>query len=363
MNRFKSSLVSALDRKIFTMVFSLICLLLAGYSGIQAQDKHSQQNFQPGIPYAISDIESINTTNGNLMFNFGFGSVRGRGTAQQGISLKYNSKLYESHVMTDLDNSGNHSPQKFIRPDYEGGWKYDGDYEVRVINRNDDQDQPIQAGGGCQPPNFKAVYVWKLMVYFPDGSQHEFRPTGYSDESQDLIGIPKTRDGYFNVDTSGKITDLAYTYGIGINCPVSYSVYYVQGQDSNPKMTYYSTDGTFMRLEIPNGQNVRHPDKWTIYMPDGSKVTNGELDAQSNVLPQRVYDKNGNFVTKGQVTLPDSSTVTGYIDQIGRYVAKKVVSSTEDHIYKLGINGAPIVQPPFVIPQRWRVFYCFPSLI
>ncbi len=345
MNRFKSSLVSALDRKIFTMVFSLICLLLAGHSGIQAQDKHSQQNFQPGIPYAISDIESINTTNGNLMFNFGFGSVRGRGTAQQGISLKYNSKLYESHVMTTLDLNGDLKPQKFIRPDYEGGWKYDGDYEIRVINRNDELDQPVQVGGGCEEPNYAGVYVFKLMVYFPDGSQHEFRPTGYSDSIYNSSGNPTyLGDGYFNVSPTGEINTLIWTTsGASTMCDgnPSYSTYVVPSIDPNPAMVYYSTDGTFMRLEIPQGQT--NINQWTIYMPDGSKVTNGELDAQSNVLPQRVYDENGNFVTKGQVTLPDSSTVTGYIDQMGRYVARKAISSTEDHIYKLGINGAPII--------------------
>ncbi len=347
MNRFKSSLMSVLDRKIFMTIFSLICLSLAGYSGIQAQDKHSEQNFQPGIPYAISDIESINTTNGNLMFNFGFGSVRGRGTAQQGISLKYNSKLYESHVMTTLDNNGDYSPQRFIRADYEGGWKYDGDYQLRVISRNAELDQPHQPtlGAPCNKPNWASVYIWKLIIYFPDGSQHEFRPTGYSDYAPTVAGQQQTGDGYFNVSPHGKIKSLS----IAQNWPTSdcpsgpWAVQVIDlPDDPNSSTIYYSTDGTFMRLEIPKGQDA-FLNRWTIYMPDGSKVTNGELDAQNNVLPQRVYDENGNFVTKGQVTLPDSSTVTGYIDQMGRYVARKAISLTEDHIYKLGVDGQPVI--------------------
>lgn len=336
-----------------------------------AQDKHAEQNYQPGVPYSISDIESINNTNGNLMFNFGFGMVTGRGRATQGISLKYNSKLYETHTMTALDMGGNNNPQIFIRKDLESGWQYDQDYRIRVINRNDDLDQPIQPGGGfiflppeqgdgCVhlPPNYKAVYVWKLIMYFPDGSQHEFRPTGYSDESQDQLGSLQTKDGYFNVDTSGTIKNLAYalTEPNGDCSGTPYSVSVVTTQDPNSKMTYYSTDGTFMRLEIPNGQDVRNPANWTLYMPDGSRVTTGELDAQGNPLPQRVYDKNGNFVTKGTVTLPDGggTQVEGYVDEVGRYVARKQVSPLEDHIYKIGVSGEPVI---------WKVKWKWISVI
>ncbi|MGH9949078.1 MAG: hypothetical protein ACRD6X_18055, partial [Pyrinomonadaceae bacterium] len=107
-------------------------------------------------------------------------------------------------------------------------------------------------------------------------------------------------------------------------------------------MTYYSTDGTFMRLEIPNGQNVRNPNTWTLFMADGSKVTKGEIDGQGNLVPQRVYDRNGNYITKGGVTLPDSTIAPAYVDQFGRYIAKKTISQTEDRIIKSGVDGQPI---------------------
>ncbi len=330
----------------FTLILVLAGLFLAANSGAYAQDKHSQQNFHPGIPYSISDIENINLTNGNLMFNFNFGNVKGRGTATTGISLKYNSKLYEFHVMTTLDVNGNNSPQRFLRRDNEGGWQYDRDYRLRIINRNDGLDQPLQTGGGCQMPTHDATYVWKLILNFPDGSQHEFRPTGYSDSAYNGSGISiYSGEGYFNVDTAGRRTDMFWTSQSSTSCPSGtiYSTSVAFSQNPNPTMTYYSTDGTFMRLEIPNGQNNRNPSKWTLYMPDGSKVTNGELDAQSNPLPQRIYDKNDNFVTKENVILPDSTTAAGYVDQFGRYVAKKAVSQTEDHIYKMGFDGEPLI--------------------
>jgi YD repeat-containing protein len=325
--------------------FAVLTVVLLGLLWtVPAQDKHTEQNLQPGIPYSISDIENINLTNGNLMFNFGFGGVSGRGSAAAGISLKYNSKLYESHVMTTLDVSQNMSPQRFLRLDHEGGWQYDSDYRLRVINRNDELDEPIQVGGGCAMPNHDGVYVWKLMMYLPDGSQHEFRPTGYSDNEYNSGGTAVyDGNGYFNVSTTGEQNVMVWSSDSSSACPggTIYSTAIHTFQDPNPQMTYYSTDGTFMRLEIPNGQGV-HPLRWTLYMPDGSRVTKGELDGQGNPLPQRIYDRNGNFVTKATVTLPDSSTAPGYIDQFGRYIARKTVSQTEDRIITLGVNGQPI---------------------
>ncbi|MEZ5308332.1 MAG: RHS repeat-associated core domain-containing protein [Pyrinomonadaceae bacterium] len=316
------------------IAMALILPLFAAVSAL-GQDKDAQKNYQPGVPFTSADIESVNNTNGNMLIDFGFGSVRGRGTASAGYALKFNSKLYESHQMTDLDSSGQPAEQLFIRPDSEGGWRYDSDYRIRLHSRNDDQEQPIQVSDSCGRPNYKAVYVWKLMMYFPDGSQHEFRPTGYSDESQDQqYGKFQTKDGYFNVDTSGKVTDLSWTSDGG-GCPNTNTVI-VQSQDPNPQMTYYSTDGTFMRLVIPNGQDPRNPGTWTLYMPDGSRV------ASTAGQHQKIYDRNGNYVTQSTVTLPDGSQVTGYVDQLGRYVARKAVSAMEDEIHRKGFGGEDV---------------------
>ncbi len=318
---------------ICSVSLSLVCMAFL-VATVAAQDKHSQQNLHPGIPYSISDIENINLTNGNLMFNFNFGTVRGRGSAAMPFGLKYNSKLYETHVMTTLDISGNNSPQKFLQPAWESGWQYDGGFELRVISRNDGLDQPLQISDSCGRPNYNAVYLWKVMMYFPDGSQHEFRPTGYRD------GPPPSNsgDGFFNVATNGNIMDLTYgCIGPTPNCSDTCTTQLLTYQDPNPKMTYYSTDGTFIRLEIPNGQDVRNPGKWTLFMPDGSKIKNGELDPQNNPLPQRVYDKNGNFLQR--LGWGDN----GWIDEFGRKVERVPVSQLEDHITRLGEAGEPIV--------------------
>ena len=327
-------------KKTLTIFCILLCVLVASPQ-ILAQDKDSGQNYHPGIPYSISDVESINNTNGNLMFNFDFGQARGRGSASAGFSLKYNSKLYETHVQTayspDSTAPGNMEPQKFLRASDEGGWKYEDDYRMRIVNRNDDQDNPIQVGGGCEQPNYDGVFLWKLLMYFPDGSQHEFRPTGYSDTVQNSSGITHySGNGFFNVNpATGTIHTLnvsgpASTSG----CPGGqiWSTSVTTSQDTSTKMVYYSADSTYMRLEIDKN-SAGAMTGWTIYMPDGSKVE------RKGTVPTKVYDRNGNYVIKGTVTLPDGTTAEAYKDQVGRYVAKKTISPTEDRFYRLGFNS------------------------
>lgn len=46
--------------------------------------------------YSISDFETINNTNGNVMFNLPLASLpAGRGGSSYGITLSYNSKLFD----------------------------------------------------------------------------------------------------------------------------------------------------------------------------------------------------------------------------------------------------------------------------
>ncbi len=57
---------------------------------------------------------------------------------------------------------------------------------------------------------------------------------------------------------------------------------------------------------------------------DGGKVVS-DVDESGNPLGQKIYDKNGNYVTPGA-------------DQFGRYITKTPVSAMEDNISKLGFN-------------------------
>ncbi|MEQ1923344.1 MAG: hypothetical protein ABL952_12630, partial [Pyrinomonadaceae bacterium] len=73
----------------------LILLLAAGVAVAQ-QGVNPDRGAKVGNAYAMGDFETINTTNGNLMLNFPVGSLPGgRGAIGGGISLVYNSKLYD----------------------------------------------------------------------------------------------------------------------------------------------------------------------------------------------------------------------------------------------------------------------------
>src|SRR5258708_7581814 len=81
--------------------------VMAGYG----QESAPKRGFQPGASYALSDIESINTTNGNLMMHFPLASLPvGRGGLTAGINLVYSSKLYNSHTSWFQDFSA-HPPE------------------------------------------------------------------------------------------------------------------------------------------------------------------------------------------------------------------------------------------------------------
>ena len=54
-----------------------------------AQEKNPQRGFQPGNSYNFSEIETINTTNGNLLLNFLLGSMpAGRGSLPGVVSVR-----------------------------------------------------------------------------------------------------------------------------------------------------------------------------------------------------------------------------------------------------------------------------------
>src|SRR5882724_9511124 len=89
----------------------LVILLLCGSATFAiAQDATNKRGFQPGGSYAMGDLETINTTNGNLMLHFPLASLPvGRGGLSASINLIYNSKLYDSETQYFADyNHGCH---------------------------------------------------------------------------------------------------------------------------------------------------------------------------------------------------------------------------------------------------------------
>jgi len=288
-------------------------ILLSCLSTAFSQEKNPQRGFQIGNAYKLSDIESINTTSGNLMLNLPLGKLApGRGELNGSFGLRYNSKIYDSTVAELQDETGQVSSQNIIVPTEQaglyGGWHYTSplDYSLVVINRNNVEGGPFQCTANGGASNYLAIYLWKVKIIYPDGAEREFRPTGYND----LNG-----DGYFNVEpTSGGIN--------GCNG--------ISGSAPNP-LTYFSTDGSYTRLTINRGVG------WTLSLPDGTRLV-------SNDTGQYLYDRNNNYLTHGSVTLPNGHVASAIVDQFGRYVAMESnAAAREDYIYSLGYNGQSLM--------------------
>src|SRR5216684_1368683 len=277
------------------------------------QESAPKRGFNQGGSFALSDIESINTTNGNLMMHFPLASLPpGRGLTAS-INLLYSSKLYNSHTGWLRDygrpcQSDGGEPAQLICPYFQrddlgqtadGNWRYALAYTVEVIDRTMegslDPNMQCNVGGAPSDGYLPMTYRFKLKIHFPDGSVHEMRPSGYTDlNSQDALG------DYYNIRPDGWIEDC-----------------FQGGHWSNAStISYYSTDSTYLRLEF---QTVSHDgwwnDPWTLYLPDGSHVTGGNA-------PERMYDRNSNYVEVDNIANYQGTGLAAVqlIDQLNRSI-------------------------------------------
>jgi len=288
----------------FALVLGIISVL---FGRIYAQTEQTlQRGFHPAGSYALSDIETINTNNGNLMLRLPMASLpAGRGgSLSASIGLFYNSKIWDSQTLIWKDTFNNTYTDHLLRESPEGGWRYGFEYKPQLFSRLDDYDET------SKPPctSLQALYRYKLKVSFPDGSLHEFRPSA---------GTDPLEDGYFNVSPDGWISD----------CYGDRPFY------SGP-MTYYSIDGTYLRLEFAHDGDINinwTNNPWTLYFPDGGRVTGGNA-------PQRIYDRNNNYLEIQDIGY-NSNPATRIVDQLGRQIIVEYAGNNEDHIYQWGFNG------------------------
>jgi hypothetical protein len=322
--------------------YLIIAIALAGCSTIKvlAQDSATnKRGFQPGNSYAVSDFETINMVNGNVGLRFPLATLPvGRGGLTASINLLYNSKLYDSEVAYFRDENqscqiqGGDPPEgvlvcpyykkRLLKPSEDGGWRYGLNYSLKLIDRHDQlanvppEERPQcvynSVYGGLTPGYYELRYRYKLLLVFPDGSSHEMRPNGWSDgNSNDPLA------DYFDIRPDG-LWDTCQS-----------------GPTWYPNtITYFSTDGTFLRLDIQHDTDgYWWTNPWTLYFPDGSRVTGG-------TDPQRIYDRNNNYV---QIDFIENYNGTGYgaaqiVDQLNRSITL-TSDGTEDLIISQGVGG------------------------
>src|SRR5262245_57720577 len=81
---------------LITLCSASLLLILTLHATALGQTSQ-QRGFEPGASYPLSDIETINTMNGNLSIHLPLGKLPvGRGGFSGQVNLHYDSKLYDS---------------------------------------------------------------------------------------------------------------------------------------------------------------------------------------------------------------------------------------------------------------------------
>lgn len=136
---------------LFFQTAVVICLLA---SLCVAQNGSTNRGFSPGNSFSIGDLETINTTNGNLMLRFPMASLPGgRNGLSAGINLYYNSKLYDSETQWFVDPNGScemvgddgegimvcpYYQKSVLKESPQGGWQLGNMYTLKLIDRHDE---------------------------------------------------------------------------------------------------------------------------------------------------------------------------------------------------------------------------------
>lgn len=282
---------------------ALTCLVLSVTAFGQYGTTTPDRGVKLGNSFSVGQFDTVNTTTGALMLNFPLASLpAGRGSATNGVSLTYNSKLYRMQSQSNPDQL--HDLTRYdrtvIEPDPKGGWRLGaGTYSIEQETR----------WPGYRPDctvdnwelNQQLVYQHKLKIVFPDGSTHEMIPYGHKDA---------LNDRYFKVTMDGMLESCTGlpTY--------------------TTRPVYYSRDGSFLRLETSSSTS------WTLYFADGSKVVNGD----------QIYDRNGNYVT-------------GLTDQFQRSITFGT-SNGYQTITSKGVGGEDVTWK-----IKWREIWVFKTYV
>ncbi|MFN0101990.1 MAG: hypothetical protein ACKV2U_07865 [Bryobacteraceae bacterium] len=233
-------------------LFAIAVLVQLGAHG-QTRE-FSERGIFPTGSYTVSDIETINNVNGNLFVSIPIVQMPpGRSAYAGPVRLNYNSALLDVQLQTSSNQQGF---RKLLELSEEGGWSYGFDYGLRVVTR-----ETLNASPNCSVA--EDVNTFKYLLLTPDGGKKEL--TLMSQAQTD------TTDGYYRVGPSGSY----------FNCP-GYS------QVSGTTLVFYTTDGSFLRLELPfSGGTPMVNQTWKLYLSDG-----GTVEGKSDYTT-KVTDPNG----------------------------------------------------------------------
>ena len=287
-------------------LLSISCLAQQSIDQFQNLDQVARRGFTPTGSYSVSELETINTTNGNLIYNIPLVSLpAGNGGLKAGISLIYNSQIYDTGLSW-YDKLPNHDKllKQTMQGSSSGGWRYGFNVSFERAN-----DRPTPDGGysfSCNDPEGYHHYRYQLVL--PDGSTHQLHLQGYGDNL-----------GYTNVDLDNF---QEFVCGNGSQFP--------QIQQINTPVRMFTSDGTFIRVVMTKGSNPSL-NAWEATMPDGTRyLGNGGSTTQ-------IIDRNGNTITVAYLTYPLIATLL--IDSFGRVNTLYYTTSNSDIVAQRGVKA------------------------
>lgn len=244
--------------------------------------------------FAISDVENVNLTNGNVNLSIPLASLPPIAGGKLSWSLRaiYNSKLWDMKSSQEQPDNRHSQPWTHYFDDLSdsGGWIVSGAYQLQHSLADSDVQVDCGPDKQCQQA---LTYRHKMIFRTPDGTTHELRPL--EGHPYTGVGAQDWRRGFYadTPDTTGQA------------------------------MRYYSYDGSFLWAVInPLGSQVQ----WTVYMPDGTSVA--QFGAQASFI-QQIKDTNGNKIDITSTTnlAGDVSTVCKDV-QTGREIRYNFTAAT-----------------------------------
>lgn len=152
------------------------------FEAIAQSGARPDRGLSPLGSYAVSDIDNVNLTNGNLNLSIPLASLppMAGGKLTYTIQATYNSKIWDV-VRSEFRNEQPSSPivvvDKPQRSDA-GGWRLRVGYRLEFRSARSEFDW-VQPTSGDPDQAILQQGWYKTFLVMPDGSEHELRPLGY----------------------------------------------------------------------------------------------------------------------------------------------------------------------------------------
>lgn len=322
LDRFRTLLLNSIQSAALCTLTALLALAQTG-----PLETRPQRGFLPEGAAAVSGIDSISTVNGSLFLTLPLASLPpGRAGHGFGVDLMYNSQIYDINFGRRIPPGQTQEvlTQELV-PAKTGGWKYN----FENIGLELEIRQNLTGSWSCLTDGVEAIRLYRLRVGLGDGSQHILHLRGYGDE----IGDGYYGDGFYGIGPDGRRSV----------CATQSSSY---PANLTGRLTYYTTDGTFLKLEIDAsvGTDTWWDKTWTLYYPDGRRIT-GRTDTV-----EAIYDANGNKVEFQRTCRKGDPNCTApelnITDDVGRSINVTFLTNSDEIT---SANGA----------AKWTVRYKF----